>query len=57
MFEIIQQTTANTTNYMIGGYAVFFIVMGFYLASMVLRKRSLTQDLEALKDINEAEEK
>lgn len=57
MFEIIQQTTANTTSYMIGGYAVFFTVMGIYLTSFLLRQRSLKQDLEMLNELERTEQK
>ena len=38
---------------MIAGYAVFTIVMSAYLASLFVRFRSLKQDLELLKELEE----
>lgn len=43
-------TTPDTSAYMIGGYAVFFIVMTIYLASLYLRSRNLRRDLDMLED-------
>ncbi|MFZ6030479.1 MAG: hypothetical protein ACOYYS_22455 [Chloroflexota bacterium] len=43
---------AETTGYMIAGYAVLFIVMGLYLASLWLRRRNLEQDLEMLEELD-----
>lgn len=57
MFEILLQTTPDTSNYMIGGYAVFFTVMILYLASMVIRNRNLKRDLESLEEIERIEQK
>jgi hypothetical protein len=52
MFDILlQSTTPDTTNYLIGGYVVFFVVMILYLGSLVLRHRNLKQDLEILQDL------
>lgn len=42
---------ANTLNYMIAGYAVFFVVMLVYLASMVIRWRNLKQDEALLEEM------
>jgi hypothetical protein len=36
---------------MIGGYAVFFVVMAIYFISLVVRWRNLKQDLRALEDL------
>lgn len=47
-----QETTPDTLAYMIGGYAVFFIVSAIYLFSLFLRHRSLKRDLETLEDLN-----
>lgn len=41
----------ETTAYMIGGYAVFFIVSAIYLASLIVRNRSLRRDLETLEEL------
>ena len=51
------QGPANTLNYMIAGYAVFFIVLIAYLVSLVVRWRNLRQDaalLEQLEDEQKA---
>jgi len=40
----------DTSAYMIGGYAVFFVVMTIYLVSLYLRNRNLRRDLEMLED-------
>jgi len=44
--------TPDTTAYMLGGYAVFFIVSAIYLASLHLRTRRLQRDLEALESLD-----
>jgi CcmD family protein len=41
----------NTTNYLIAGYAVIFIVMALYLFSLWARQRNLQQDLETLQEV------
>ncbi len=45
------QDVPNTTSYMIGGYAVFFVVMAIYFVSLVIRWRNLNQDLHLLEDL------
>jgi hypothetical protein len=50
-----QQGPAETTDYMIMGYAVLFIVLGIYLASLYVRNRNLTRDADLLLEI-EAQE-
>jgi hypothetical protein len=42
---------ADTLGYFVAGYVVFFVVTAIYLASLALRRRSLSQDLETLEDI------
>lgn len=44
--------TAETTNYMILGYAVIFGVLFLHLASFVVRNRNLRHDLEMLEKLN-----
>ena len=46
----IQSGPAETTNYMIAAFAVIFGSMLIYLASLILRKRKLEQDLRLLED-------
>jgi CcmD family protein len=50
-----QEAPANTTSYMIAGYAVIFIVLSVYLVSLRMRRRNLEQDLEVLGEIEESD--
>lgn len=45
------QGPAQTLNYMLGGYAVFFFVLAAYLISLVVRLRNLRQDEQMLQEI------
>ena len=45
------EPTPDTSGYMIAGYALTFIVMGIYLASMYIRKTNLNRDLETLESL------
>ncbi|MEW6027908.1 MAG: hypothetical protein ACOYZ8_15690 [Chloroflexota bacterium] len=47
-----QETTPDTSGYMIAGYAIAFIVMAIYLASFVIRNRNLQRDLETLESMD-----
>jgi CcmD family protein len=55
MLFLQQQGPANTVSYMILGYAVIFVVISIYLASLAIRSRNLRQDLEVLQDLEEKE--
>jgi hypothetical protein len=46
-----QESTPDTSAYMIAGYAVVFTVTAIYLASLVIRWRNLDQDLHTLENI------
>ena len=46
------ETTTNTDGYMIAGYAVAFIVMALYVASIYLRSRNLNRDLTLLEELD-----
>lgn len=51
------QGPANTLNYMIAGYAVFFLVLIAYIISLVVRWHNLRHDaalLEQLEDERKA---
>ncbi|MDD2694473.1 MAG: hypothetical protein PHD58_00935 [Anaerolineales bacterium] len=50
-----QQAPADTGAYMIAGYAVIFGVMAIYLISLVIRRRSLQQDLQVLEEMEKKE--
>jgi hypothetical protein len=49
----LQQGPAETTGYMIAGYAVIFGVILIYMISLYLRSRNLKQDLDLLTDLEE----
>jgi CcmD family protein len=51
----LQEAPANTTTYMIAGYAVIFVVMLIYLVSLRLRRRNLEQDLEVLNEVQSSD--
>jgi hypothetical protein len=51
----LQEATANTNGYMIAGYAVAFIVMALYVASIYIRTRNLNRDLTTLEELDKAE--
>ena len=47
----LQTPTPDTSGYMIAGYAISFITMALYVASMYLRSRNLKQDLATLEEL------
>lgn len=49
-----QEATPDTTGYMIAGYAITFIILGIYVASMVLRNRNYKQDMTVLEEMDKA---
>jgi hypothetical protein len=49
---LLQEATANTDGYMIAGYAVAFIVMALYVASIYIRNRNLNRDLSTLEELD-----
>jgi len=51
----LQTPTPDTSGYMIAGYAVAFIVMGIYVASIYIRTRNLTQDKETLEEMDKSD--
>lgn len=50
-----QETTPDTSGYMIAGFVVAFLVMALYVASMYLRSRNLQQDMNILHEMEEQE--
>ncbi len=50
---LFQQGPAETTSYMIFGYAVIFGSMFLYFLSLVSRWRNLKKDEELLRDLEE----
>ena len=49
-----QEATPDTSGYMIAGYAIAFLVMGLYVASIYLRGRNLNQDMSTLEEIEKS---
>lgn len=48
-----QETTPDTSGYMIAGFAIAFLVMALYVVSIYLRSRNLTQDMKTLEEMEE----
>ena len=46
-----QTPTPDTSEYMIAGFAIAFIVMALYVASIYLRSRNLNQDITILEEM------
>ena len=55
MNYLLLQAPAETSNYMIAGYAVIFGVMLLYVISLLLRRRNLEQDIQVLESLGEQE--
>jgi hypothetical protein len=53
--EFLQTGPANTTDFMIAGYAVIFGVILIYLVSLYVRNRNLKQDIEILEEMESSE--
>jgi hypothetical protein len=53
---LFQEIPAETTGYMILGYAVIFGTLGLYLFSLYSRWRNLEKDIEVLEEIEYREE-
>jgi hypothetical protein len=52
----LQNGTPDTSEYMIAGYIISFVVMGLYLASIYVRSRNLRQDMSMLEEIEKADQ-
>ena len=50
----LQSSTPDTSGYMVAGYAIAFIVMGIYVASLYIRNRNLQRDMETLEEMDES---
>ena len=53
--QLLQEAPAETTGYMIAGYAVIFGVMLIYVISLYIRRRNLLRDLEVLQELQDDE--
>jgi CcmD family protein len=52
----LQNGTPDTSEYMIAGYLISFIVIGLYIASIYLRSRNLKRDMSMLEEMEKAEQ-
>ena len=48
-----QEPTPDTSGYLIAGYAVAFLVMALYVASIYIRHRNLSRDMATLQEMDE----
>ena len=48
----IQEITPDTSGYMIAGYAVAFVILAIYVASLYIRTRNLNQDMAMLAEMD-----
>ena len=53
---LFQQGPADTLDFMIMGYGVIFVLMGGYVASLIIRWRQLRQDEQILEDVMEQDQ-
>lgn len=49
---LFQETTPDTSGYMIAGYVMAFLVMGLYVLSLRIRSRNLRQDAAMLEEMD-----
>jgi hypothetical protein len=49
-----QEATPDTSGYMIAGYAIAFLLMALYVASIYLRSRNLHQDMTILEEMDKS---
>ncbi len=46
-----QETTPDTSGYMIAGYAITLLILSIYVASLFIRNRNLRQDMAMLAEM------
>jgi hypothetical protein len=56
LISILQQAPAETTRFMIAGYAVIFSIMLVYVISIFIRRRNIKRELDMLKEIEPDEQ-
>jgi hypothetical protein len=49
-----QEITPDTSGYMIAGYAITFVVLGIYVASLYLRNRNYRQEMALLEELEKS---
>ena len=53
---LLQEGPADTTTFIVAGYAIIFGAMPLYLISLLVRQRNLQKDLEVLEEIQTDQE-
>ena len=53
LYTSLLQSPAETTRYMIAGYAVIFTIMILYVVSLNIRRRNLEHELDMLKEMDQ----
>jgi hypothetical protein len=48
---LLQDTTPDTSGYMIAGYIIFAVIMAIYIVSFLARGRNLERDLSTLESM------
>jgi hypothetical protein len=56
ILSILLEAPAETTHYMIAGYAVIFSIMLIYTVSIYIRRRNLKRHMEMLEEIQTKQE-
>jgi hypothetical protein len=51
----LQEAPANTTGYMLSGYAVIFGVILLYIISLYVRRKNYQKDIELLQELENRE--
>lgn len=46
-----QETTPDTSSYMIAGFVLTFLILAVYVASLYIRHRNLKQDMDMLAEM------
>ena len=47
----LQDTTPDTSAYLVAGYTIFFVLIILYLISLLIRTRNLNRDLATLENM------
>jgi len=48
---LLQDTTPDTSSYMVAGYVIFAVIMAIYIVSFLARGRNLERDLSTLESM------
>ncbi|RIK28671.1 MAG: hypothetical protein DCC56_15510 [Anaerolineae bacterium] len=48
-----QETTPDTSGYMIAGFVITFLILAVFVASIYIRNRNLKQDMDLLAELEQ----